>query len=275
MAGLLLRLVDRLRPETLAVRHGFELWIPRGHLSPLALAIYLSGEYEPEESRLVAARAAGAKLVFDVGANVGYMTCLMAGALAAAPEAEVHAFEPEPECFAILRENVARNRLRGVVLRQLALAAEGGEATLRVAVDNLADHTLVALAGRRGLTVQAVTFDDYRARECAGRRVDLVKIDVQGAELAVLRGMRGSLAAGEVDHVLCEIWPARLRAGGGTVGELAELFADLPYASLVVSDTGGAESFRTLADLAASASLDRQPHRSFSVLLSRRLRAEG
>lgn len=263
------RWVDLRRSESLETRHGFQLFVPRGHRSPLVIDLHLFGEYEPAESRLLVDLARDARLAFDVGANVGYTSVLMARAMRH-PEAEIHAFEPDPENFAVLRENLRRQEVDRVVANASALSSAPGTASLHLSTENFGDHTLAPAPDRRSIDVLLDTFDRYYDANCRPRAVDLVKIDVQGHELDVLRGMQEALREGRIRHVLFELWPARVRAQGSPSEEVCAFLSGLPYESRILSDTGDGD-LETLDDICReAAAIEGDPHRFFNVLLVRR-----
>ena len=256
------------RPETLDVNHGFKLRIPKGDRSPYVYSLYVTGEYAPEESRLIAERLTSGDVAFDVGANVGYMTCLMARAVGA--RGQVYAFEPEPTNFRVLSENITLNGLDCVVPYRVALSNRTGKEFISLANENRGDHTLVELAGREQLAVDTVTFDESRETHCAGRAVRLVKIDVQGYELEVLEGMKRSLQEGAVDTVLLEFWPARVRRPGAPSADVLALLQRVPYDVNIVSDTG-VGGYSTLEELAAACpAMETNPHHHLNLVLTRR-----
>lgn len=265
---VLYRWTDLWRRETLETRHGFRLQIPKRHRSPLVPRLVIDGEYEPAESRVVRSLLQPGDLAFDVGANIGYMTCLMAGAVGAVgagAAGRVHAFEPEPRNYEILCANLRLNGYGCVEPRRLALSNRQGSAPLLLSTRNHADHTLVEVAGRDAAEVPVTTFDAYHAAHCAGRTVSLVKIDVQGHELEVLEGMRGALAGGWVQAVLLELWPARCPRPQALLRALAEM----PFRPAIVDGSGG-DALPDLAAIEASLpALRRDPGRAFSVLLRR------
>jgi FkbM family methyltransferase len=144
--------------------------------------------------------------VIDVGANVGYFT-LLAACLGAE---QIIAFEPEPLNYATLQLNVSRNALWDKVhCERVALSSSSGSGVLTLNPINLGGHTLndtsdnyfeQAYGGSRHsnlttskISVDKLSFDDYVAAAGHIKRIDFMKIDVEGHELEVLRGMVSTL----------------------------------------------------------------------------------
>lgn len=120
-------------------------------------------------------------VVFDVGANVGSYT-LLASALVG-PEGRVVSFEPVPENLRYLEEHIRLNRLTNVDVRRVAVGARSGEARFRKHGDRLQGR----VDEQGGDPVSMVALDDL-LRQDAIPRPDVMKIDVEGGELDVLRG---------------------------------------------------------------------------------------
>ena len=120
----------------------------------------------------------------DVGANIGYYSIV-----AAARGARVHAFEPVPKLFEALQESVALNPHFNIFPHRLALAGYTRPTTFYV-VDDPENQGLSSLNESPeavAITIQAQTLDDF-VREQKFRRVDLMKVDVEGAEEQVFQG---------------------------------------------------------------------------------------
>lgn len=168
------------------------------------------GWFEPTETRLVQRLVKAGDTVVDVGANIGYYTLQLARLVG--PGGRVFAFEPEPRNFDLLRRNVWENGYDNVTLVPAAVAARPERLRLYLNPENRGDHRLQATAGREAVEVEGISLDDY-FRGFLGR-LDLVKVDVQGAEGAAFDGMRGLLAAGRVSRIVTEFWPRGLSQAG-------------------------------------------------------------
>ncbi len=205
------------------------------------LSIYLLGAYEP---RLLAAYRPLLRpgdVVWDIGANIGAHTLHFARL--AGPTGRVLAFEPTDFAFAKLEANLALNPLLAARVephRLFLVDREAAPAPTTVfaswPVGRTGDAVDPEHLGRpmRLTTARAATGDAVAAT--AGlTRLDFVKLDVDGHELAVLRGMRGVL--GRFHPVLMmEIAPFVLdRESPTALGDLLALASDLGYA---VHETG-------------------------------------
>jgi FkbM family methyltransferase len=195
--------------------------------------------------------------VLDVGANVGYTASVFAAAVDQGRQ--VHAFEPERRNFRVLEEVVARRRLAGrVVPVRAAVGASDGTVELWFNAAHHADHRVMTATLSAGLErsaglaseqVAQLALDGYVRAQLLDR-IAFVKVDVQGYELEVCRGMAGLLAANPGMAVAVEYMPSAMSALGFQAEELLEFFATRGYLAHALEQDG-----RLLAT--TSGSLDR------------------
>jgi FkbM family methyltransferase len=167
----------------------YPMWFNWQSATPMVL-----GAYEPEVAELLRREIKAGALCMDIGAHVGYYAILMARLTGEA--GTVVAFEPVPENFEMIKKNVVLNSLGNVRLEPLAVSGEDG--TLKLTLRSDEKLTFHASAcdydiGDRRKVIDVVTcsLDGYLAR--FGRVPDLLQIDVEGAELAVLHGAEATL----------------------------------------------------------------------------------
>jgi FkbM family methyltransferase len=159
--------------------------------------IFLTGLYAVEEDQTAFFRRLVRRdmVVFDVGAHIGYYT--LQAAARVGPGGQVHAFEPVQRTYAALTRNIELNRLRNVrAQRRIVHQRRGLLEIFPASPGNTAMATLRRSAGAtmgRSERVEAIDLDSYVA-EHAISRVDVIKMDIEGSEPAVLAGMPRLLA---------------------------------------------------------------------------------
>lgn len=144
------------------------------------LARHLLGTYEREQTRFFERLVQSGQQVLDVGANTGYYTLLAARRVGAL--GRVVAFEPDPANLRVLREHVLANRLPQVIVLPLAL----GETSAVASFGSGTGSGTRRLCAAGDLQVEVRRLDDLA--EEFNLAPQHVKIDVEGLELAVLRG---------------------------------------------------------------------------------------
>jgi len=189
--------------------------------------------WEPFESRLWLASQRAGDSVVDVGANLGYFSLL--SALAEVPAGPIHAFEPARDNRALLRDNLLLNGCEDAIeLCPGALAAADGAGELRRSGSNRGDHQIYAGDGDRAVEpVRLLRGDSYLATRV--ERIDLVKIDTQGSELAVVDGLWSLLYGSRRGlRMLIELTPFSLRLAGASGRALVERLAELDLPMSIV-----------------------------------------
>jgi FkbM family methyltransferase len=162
---------------------------------------------------------------FDVGANIGTVTIPVA-----MTGAECLAFEPAPANAARLAENAELNRLGNVTVVEAAMWSESGTVALWVEGAEGSGTSRVVACGDGTIEVPAATLDRFAGGGAAAP--DLLKIDVEGAELEVLRGAEATLAAGRVREVFIETHQLALAERGASEADVARLLRELGYAEV-------------------------------------------
>lgn len=197
-----------------------------------------------------------ASCVLDVGASFGLFTL---GACTHATSGRVYAFEPAPPAAALLERHLRLNRAEGrVECHRVAVGDRDGTCVLHVPpLHNMSSlgrpNTLIrpewGEAAVASVEVPMVTLDSF----CSSRGIspDAIKIDVEGAEVMVLRGARGTLARHK-PLVFCEVHPAQMEAIGHSLAEFQSLVEELGYVATQIGPTRGGGIFNArLAPLEA------------------------
>ena len=148
------------------------------------------GAYEPAKHALIRRHLRPGMTFVDVGANKGDFTLL--AARLAGDSGRVISIEPEPENHSILQRSIALNDYTNINVMRIALSDRDGVADLQIGSTS-GSHTLSAeFMGSRTVEVPIRTLDGVLSKQQL-ESVDMIKIDVQGLELAVLRGAAETL----------------------------------------------------------------------------------
>jgi FkbM family methyltransferase len=203
---------------------GFVFPIDRGTL--IGWSIHFFGTYEPEV-RAEVRRLRPGDVAIDVGANVGWHTLLMAAQVGGA--GRVYAFEPNDTTRQRLLDAVASNALtRSVTVDARAVADRAGDTGFEApAAGHVWDGTGRLSAGG-GRLVPCTTLDAFVAEQRIARAA-LLKIDVEGWELAVLRGARETLRTLR-PRIVFEFDAAYVSRCGGSGDQLLDWLHGLDYA---------------------------------------------
>lgn len=157
---------------------------------------YKAGPVEREEIQVWKAFAPSSRVIFDVGANTGLYAVVSA---AVAPQARVFSFEPHPKNARSLRKNLELNDARNVEVCEIAVSRSVGSTVFAIPADGrISDVSSIETRFTRAyydiqyqdLTVPMTTLDAFAKERGVFDQVDLVKIDVEYHELAVLEGAR-------------------------------------------------------------------------------------
>jgi len=209
-----------------AFRSG-EFRIPGGTRMMLDLGCYPDctmafGLYELETARALRAFLRAGDTFVDAGANIGYFSLMAAKCVG--PEGTVHSFEPFPENRSRLIDHAQMNGVQGIVqVHPQALSNFDGEMSLHRYADPAANHGQVTAFPQSGqqtkpVTAHAVSLDKH----LPGVFPRLIKMDVEGSELAALQGMRRILEAAK-PAVIIEFNPVTSRQAGIREMDIVEL----------------------------------------------------
>lgn len=149
---------------------------------------FIYGTWEPDIVQVIKREVSAGMVALDVGSHIGFYTLLLARLVE--PHGQVVAFEPLPQNFKLLVENLQLNHLQHVQPINKAVTDHSGTVELHLDESNpLPGESTIMSGGCRGgatITVAGTTLDEYVAD--LGKPVSFIKIDVEGAEELVLRG---------------------------------------------------------------------------------------
>lgn len=185
------------------------------HINPrkaIGRAIWRTGLYELAVTETLHRLMPEGGTAIDVGANIGYLTGLLAQRAGAS--GLIYACEPCPPTYQQLQANIrliehGLQNLAPIKSYPMGLSDHVGEATLILnspgqvdsfEEDDGAPHIGQPSVGSETVTIQTTTLDEL----VGDRAIDVMKIDVEGHELAVLRGARNALHQRRIQHIVFE-----------------------------------------------------------------------
>lgn len=215
----------------LRIRANLDDWLPR--------QIFMYGVYRVEEKHrdVMLARVRKGDTILDVGAHIGYYT--LSFAKRAGVTGRVFAFEPSTPTYERLLENISLNDLPNIFPVKAAASDRAGNATINLAAGgNTGSTSLHFDSGAVGSErVETIAIDDFLTRHAIDE-VNLIKIDVEGHELQVLKGLRRTLAApaSKAPDLFVEVNENTLRSATTPVEAIFDELAAAGYGAYRIVD---------------------------------------
>jgi FkbM family methyltransferase len=195
--------------------------------------IYVNGVHERREANFVTRYLSSGMVFLDIGANLGQYTLLAAQKVTAS--GQVHSFEPSERMFAELSFNVQLNSIsRFCSLNRLAVSDKIGHTNLSryspgaEVFSSLGNHSRVEAKVIGYDPVETITLDAY-IQHHGIQHVDLIKMDIEGAELPALKGGRRLLLRPDAPAIILEMADVNTAGFGYRALEIWELLISLGY----------------------------------------------
>ena len=206
-------------------RAGFTMCVNSGN-DFISMGLKLFGNIEPVTEKFILSHVPAGGGFADVGANVGYFSLLVA---ARCDGSHIHAFEPNPPIAALLEQSVALNGLaHRVCIHRLAVGDQPGILPFRLHENNTGHSRLSADGAPGDIEVPVIVWDEWWPLTRPEPRIHCVKMDIEGAELLALRGMKEFLQR-QKPALVVEGYDHQLREFGSTAAGLKQWILDLGY----------------------------------------------
>ena len=239
------RLNDRV---SLAKLKGFSIYVQE---EDAAVGQHVKrDQYEPDVTALFRERVKPGMNVLDVGANIGYYTMLSASLVG--PSGSVTAIEPNPESAKLVEASRRANLFENVLVLQVAAGRALGLLVLHGSYSNAMTSAAPddATAVINSMTVPSVKIDDLIPRE---RKIDFVKIDVEGAEYNALLGASEMITRCH-PTIVSEFSPQTMPGISGVDGrQYLRFLLDFGYSIGVIQQNGGVSDCGTDAEAVMAA----------------------
>jgi FkbM family methyltransferase len=181
----------------------------------------ISREWESATTKLFKKLVKEGDTIIDLGANIGYFTLLAARLVG--EKGRVYSFEPEPKNFKYLKKNIELNGYKNVFPQNKAVSDKNGKIKLYICHYDSGHHTINQHKGidsckpdfkdkEEFVEIETVRLDDFlEGRE---QKVDVMKIDIEGAEMLALSGMDKTIKQNKTLKIFVEFFPLLLKEMG-------------------------------------------------------------
>lgn len=177
--------------------------------------------WEPFETKIFLDLIKNKSFFLDIGANIGYYSLIASRQMA--DDSKIMSFEPDDKNFKLLTKNIKENKATKIIKYKLACSDKIGFSALKKSKDNLGDHRLENSQNVKFKKIKTTTVDTISQNE--KKKPDIIKIDTQGAEVLIMKGMKNWLSQFSNETVLIfEFWPYGLFQQNHTIKNLISLF---------------------------------------------------
>lgn len=167
----------------------------------------LTGEIEPAATNLIKKEIEQGMNVLDLGANIGWFTLWFSKLVG--DSGHVYSFEPDPDLFAVLKENVELNKLKNVSTFQIAVSNRSGKGRLSLNPTQQAANRLDShMMNKKTIEVDTISIDDFCKQNQVN--IDFVKMDVEGSEPKVFEGMKNLILSNPKIKIIAEFCPSAI-----------------------------------------------------------------
>lgn len=187
----------------------------------LSRELYCYG-FEEAEMQFLKKYLKNDDVVFDIGANVGLFTLICSEFVG--NSGTIHAFEPSPQTFNWLEQNVNSNKLKNVILNQLAVSDKDGTIGFHLSEEGYDAFNSIVKPSKGSnyisQTVNCLTLDSYVEKHQLQGKIQIIKIDVEGFEISLLSGASRILSAENAPDLVVEFTESNAENAGFTCAQL-------------------------------------------------------
>lgn len=211
-------------PVVVPVNHGFDLIVDPKNDIGLEKQIFETGTYETGTLHVIGKCLTDGDTFLDVGSNIGLMS--IHAAKFVGEKGKVHAFEPEPQTFAILKRNIEINGFNNIEAHDFALGSSPAKAAIFREIHNRAAASFLGPLGNTtgGKEVSICKLDDF-VMENNLSTIKMIKINVEGWELEVLKGAENVLTSRDAP-IICIDYSYLHPTHGGLLKDVYDTICD-------------------------------------------------
>ncbi len=206
-----------------------------GSLSTLSI----SGVFGPRDTQTMKDNVFSGNIVVDLGANIGYFTCLLAKIVGEG--GKVFAFEPDPRNLKLLRRNIQENNYKNVIIADKAVSDVNGSCTLYSSQKKFGANRIFESKKNQTqdfipIKSETICLDDYFEKQNLLKKIDFIKIDIEGSEFRAFNGMKKILELNNNLKIFTEIAPSLLEDAGSSGKQVLDFLQEHKFINFFISD---------------------------------------
>lgn len=237
-------IVNSLKPNYIFLEK-HKIYIDKSDLV-ISENLLFSNNWEEYETKLFKKNIKKGDTILDIGAHIGYYTLIAANLVGR--KGKVYAFEPDPKNFKLLEKNVKENKYKNVILVNKAVTRSNGKIKLFLSKENTGDHRIYSSDDQReNISIESIYLDDFFKNQ--NIKINLIKMDIQGAELEALKGGVKTLKKNPNVKIFTEFWPSGLKLNQGSAEEYLKLLASFSLNFYKINEEKEKLTAVTLKDL--------------------------
>lgn len=178
-------------------------------------------QHEKKELEFMKKSIKKGDITLDLGANIGYYTIIMSKLVG--EEGKVFAFEPDPNSIEVLKMNIELNNCKNVIIVQKAVHNEANKVKLYICDSDNRNNSMY-MDYKDFIEVESIKLDDYFSNY--NGFINFIKMDIQGSEVNVLKGMSLVLQKNKNLIIVSEIFPQALTKAKSTTCEYIKILQD-------------------------------------------------
>lgn len=160
--------------------------------------------------------------VLDIGANIGFYATILSNIVG--EKGKIHCFEPDVTNFNHLKKTTAS--YKNIIVNNKAVGPKTETIKIYTSKELNVDHrTYEPEEYDQEIEIAAVSIDDY----LKDTKVDFIKMDIQGFEMEVMKGMKDTLKNNPKVKMISEFWPYGLRKAGSSLSDYFNLLKELNF----------------------------------------------
>lgn len=198
----------------------------------LSHSLILRGIYEKDETEFLKQILHKGDIFVDVGSNFGYYTLL--ASVIVGKKGKVFSFEPDHYNFSILNRNSKINQRNNITCINKAVGEKSQRVNFYIDTDNYGRHNIIQNGRKDVSKVDLISLDNFFDK---GFKIDVIKIDVEGVEEFVIKGMKKLINSNPSIKLLIEFFPERINQGYSNPLNLKRLIHTLGFSIYEISDS--------------------------------------